>query len=403
MKKTLVAIAALAAFGAQAQSSVSITGYMDRAYTSVDNNNNERDLKSFASSAGTTAIFFKGTEDLGGGLTAGFSLETNFNDIGGATQANNAGTAQRLGFNNGEGFLSMGLKDVGTLRVGAPNSFTNTAIASVGSPALSSGVGSVYSSTFSVADGMGTGASDTTGIVTLSESAANKTHAGVRSIRMPNTLQLSSAVISGFSAHYSFAPKNHLDAGSTASATFLTKDATDNTSVKSYRNTVGMSEYALRYTMGPVDAMYTSIKYTVGNNIQPIGASVAATAIATGLTSTQNFLGATYTVTPQIKLHAGLGDFKSSTNTYKGSSTQFGATYTMGKFDFMAQQAKVDDSSSANTDRKLTGMGVNYNFSKNTRAYFRNETAKFATNQAAFTVSGGSEQKRMAIGLSTRF
>jgi predicted porin len=108
-------------------------------------------------------------------------------------------------------------------------------------------------------------------------------------------------------------------------------------------------------------------------------------------------------VTPQIKLHAGLGDFKSSTNTYKGSSTQFGATYTMGKFDFMAQQAKVDDSSSANTDRKLTGMGVNYNFSKNTRAYFRNETAKFATNQAAFTVSGGSEQKRMAIGLSTRF
>jgi len=56
MKKTLVALAALAATSAFAQSSVSITGYFDRGYIRTDNSNNAKDAKGIGSNAGTTAI-----------------------------------------------------------------------------------------------------------------------------------------------------------------------------------------------------------------------------------------------------------------------------------------------------------------------------------------------------------
>jgi predicted porin len=106
---------------------------------------------------------------------------------------------------------------------------------------------------------------------------------------------------------------------------------------------------------------------------------------------------------PSIKFHAGIGNFDSSDGTYQGTSKQFGATYTMGMLDFMAQQASVDDTSANNVDRKLTGLGANYNLSKNTRIYYRNENVKFANSIAAFTTDSGSQQKRAAIGLSMKF
>jgi len=403
MKKTLVALAAASAVSAFAQSAVSITGYFDRGYTSVSNINSEKNLKTMSSSAGTSALFFKGTEDLGAGSSVGFLLEADFADIGGATQGNNVGTAQRLGFINGENFLSFTKTGLGTFRFGTPNSYTNTNVTGVASPALSSGVGSAYSSTFSIADGMGTGKSDTTGIVVLSDSATSKTHKGIRSIRMPNTLQFSTDVMNGFSGHVSYAPKNDADAGDTTTATYNTSTTSANVAVKAYVNTVEMTEFALRYTNGPVDAMYTSIKYSAGTNFTPVGASISATGIASNLTSTQSMMAATYTLNPSIKLHAGIGNFDSSSGTYQGTSKQFGATYTMGMWDFMAQQVNVDDTSSNNVDRKLTGLGANYNLSKNTRLYYRNENVKFANSIAAFTTDSGSQQKRAAIGLSMKF
>ena len=78
MKKTLVALAALAATGAFAQSTVSIWGAVDASY-----NYASADLaagnqtKSFMgnSQLGSSKLGFSGLEDLGGGLKAKFWLE----------------------------------------------------------------------------------------------------------------------------------------------------------------------------------------------------------------------------------------------------------------------------------------------------------------------------------------
>ena len=90
MKKTLIALAALAAAGATlAQSSVTIYGRMDLGMSSVDTT-----VGTGGTTAGTGEVFslagaegtrtgsrlgFRGTEDLGGGLRAGFTYEIGIN------------------------------------------------------------------------------------------------------------------------------------------------------------------------------------------------------------------------------------------------------------------------------------------------------------------------------------
>ena len=408
MKKTLVAIAALAATGAFAQSSVVIDGYFDRAYTSVNNTNNNLDAKSVGSNAGTTTIGFKVREDLGGGMSVGGSVNTDWTDLGGAQQKDNIGTAQRDGFANSQSFLDVTSAKYGTVRFGSVNSFTLTNATAVTSPAYSTAIGSSYSSNFSIVNGLGTAKSDNTGIVNASADIKNSAGtaqtgvtAGQRSIRFANTLQYSSPVfLGGLSAHVAYAPQNDNDTGAATAATYNAAASNATTAVKAYGNTVGMKEYALRYTQGPLDAMFTSIKYSVGSNIVGAGASVSATAFAAGLTSTQNLLGATYQVMPALKLHAGYGTFSSSNDAYKGKSQQIGATYTTGAWDILGQMAKVDDQSTNDADRKLTGLGVNYNLSKTARVYVRYDSINYASNKAAFE---GSEQKRYALGVSKAF
>jgi predicted porin len=77
----------------------------------------------------------------------------------------------------------------------------------------------------------------------------------------------------------------------------------------------------------------------------------------------------------------------------------------MGNFDVMAQMATVDGKNAATAtvtgDRKMTGLGLNYNFTKTARAYVRYDNLKYADGAA--TVTLGSEVKRTAIGISKSF
>lgn len=79
MKKTLIALAAVAATGAaMAQSSVTIYGVVDVGFTSINNSGvGSTDNTGLTSSNMTTnRLGFRGTEDLGGGLKAKFEVET---------------------------------------------------------------------------------------------------------------------------------------------------------------------------------------------------------------------------------------------------------------------------------------------------------------------------------------
>ena len=78
MKKSLIALAVLAASGAaMAQSSVTLFGIVDTAFGYVDNANAAgASVYGLSTSGNTTSILgFRGVEDLGGGLKAGFWLE----------------------------------------------------------------------------------------------------------------------------------------------------------------------------------------------------------------------------------------------------------------------------------------------------------------------------------------
>ncbi len=91
MKKTLVAIAALSAISAFAQSSVTLGGTVDVRFA-IGNGDTSNSTALRNNGIASSQFRFVGVEDLGGGLKAGFHLEAGFNPddaTGSASQVNN--------------------------------------------------------------------------------------------------------------------------------------------------------------------------------------------------------------------------------------------------------------------------------------------------------------------------
>ena len=132
MKKSLIALAALATVGAaQAQSSVTVYGTYDLGYgvTKYENvggstaaGSQKQESRSMVGSPLTSnRIGFRGTEDLGGGLSANFNLEYGFaNNLvgdtvttGTSTSATAAVTAPHVQSANGGGDIQTRTSRVG--------------------------------------------------------------------------------------------------------------------------------------------------------------------------------------------------------------------------------------------------------------------------------------------------
>lgn len=96
MKKTALSIAALCVSAAAcAQSSVTVFGIVDTAFQRVDNSGGASVNRLVNGSMQASRIGFRGTEDLGAGLTAGFWLEGAFlsdDGRGGPSNSNNQGS-----------------------------------------------------------------------------------------------------------------------------------------------------------------------------------------------------------------------------------------------------------------------------------------------------------------------
>jgi predicted porin len=106
----LAALAALATTSAYAQSSVTVYG---RLNASVERQKGDGDsLWALQNSA--SRIGFKGSEDLGGGLTAGFQIEHGFNV--------DSGTQSQTAFWARQSEVNLGSKTLGTLRLGTMTS-----------------------------------------------------------------------------------------------------------------------------------------------------------------------------------------------------------------------------------------------------------------------------------------
>lgn len=96
MKKSLIALAVMAAAGAaSAQSSVTLFGIVDATVQRLDNSGGANVTRLTNSGYNSSRLGFRGTEDLGGGLSASFWLEATVNNddgSGGATNTNNQAT-----------------------------------------------------------------------------------------------------------------------------------------------------------------------------------------------------------------------------------------------------------------------------------------------------------------------
>ena len=109
MKKTLVALAALAVVGAaSAQSSVTLYGAVDAALSgsTVDGGANRTGM--INSGFGSSKLGFMGTEDLGGGLKANFKLEgglQNDNGAGKGANTNNQAAGAAAAVAGGQGLV----------------------------------------------------------------------------------------------------------------------------------------------------------------------------------------------------------------------------------------------------------------------------------------------------------
>jgi len=356
-------LAALATVGAaQAQSSVTVYGLYDLGYTALGFENlngntgaaNQREIKGInkeASANGASAsnrIGFRGTEDLGGGLRAGFNLEYGFS---GSSTANDSDQAL-LSNRPRESKVFIGSNTMGTVEVGYGTTGLHSTI--VGHRALggSNFVGDLayYDDSISGAD--------------------QRMH--LNAVRM-NGVSYKSPVINGFSAR--------VDYGSGS-------DKTDDLATNGKVSNTGLT---VNYAAGALSLAGSVHKYEV------------QTATNTKTKYNYTAISAAYKLTNDLTLDALYAKRDTENNAgvqqSKDDVQQVGVKYAMGKTTLTAMYGTGDGETTAGTaqkDRKGMQLGAQYAFSKRTTAYalYGEQTAKY--------VSSGTKEKVDGIALGLR-
>ena len=374
MKKSLIALAALATVGAaQAQSSVSISGLIDLG---VINRNHDQTLYSSTgvgpNGTATSNLTFSGSEDLGGGLRAGFSAQTDWV----------VGSNATADFLNSQNFVNLTSAQFGDIRMGNVNTAALSA-ATTAQP-FGTGIGGGYSGEFSRLSYIGvngsigaSGTASTTGNAQAEGeqyTATNGAISGTRVVRANNTIKYTTPTFNGFSASYA--------------KVFNNDNAAANAST-------GQQEIAVSYSGKGLNVVAASYEFKADVGAVPTGG------LASGTSVKHNLIGANYAV-PMVKgltVYAGYTTSKHSlANTADSKSTNFAVRYELTpKLAVLGNVIKVDDKLSGNKDRDLTGLGLDYSLSKRTLAYVRYEDAnndKTASNKSIV---------RTAVGLRHSF
>ncbi|QWD78100.1 porin [Polynucleobacter sp. MWH-Svant-W18] len=206
MKKSLLAVAALGAFAsaAQAQSSVTVYGILDVGYigsnTSAQNAGTNKVIKqttsAFSDSAESTSrLGFKGTEDLGGGLSAFFTIET-------AVSPNASTAISSSTTSNRQVFAGLKKSGIGDFAVGTQYTPIHNAVSAT-DPGMTNNVGGnvVYDRVFS----------------STASSSPNGNNSGY-TVRVANALTLNTEKMAGFQVH-GILIQNNANATQTATST----------------------------------------------------------------------------------------------------------------------------------------------------------------------------------------
>jgi predicted porin len=369
MQKKIIALAiAGLSSAAFAQSTVTISGMLDiGAYNNTKNTSaagvTTKSVKyGSASGSATTNVTFTATEDLGGGMKAGALMETD-PTAGSSNMFANGNFSG--GLFNSQNYLFLNTK-FGDFKAGL---FNNAGLTpNVTSQPFGTGMGGGYGGNFQRLGGGG--------ILNGGE--------GRRSIRTDNQIQYTTPSFSGFTASLGLHNGN-------ADANAINVAADD------------QQQIGLNYNNGPINVSFTndvvkgkgataaSAAACVNNTTGAVTAAAACGAgtttilgfqtVGNGVKVTNNMLGANYTWGP-ITGYYGYTSSKNTTSpaTIDSKSHNIAAKYMMGSWSFMANILKDNDSSAADADRKLTGLGVDYALSKRTAAYLRYEKWDNNTN-----------------------
>jgi len=409
MKKSLVALAALAATSAFAQSSVTISGLVDMGYQSRNSPGNYNNLQTaddkriVHNGSATTAILLQGTEDLGGGLTASFRYELNPDFINGAGLTGGAGvgsatssttsTVENTAWGNGANgynFIGVNSASMGGVKFGRLNSGTLSAW----------GTGSV----FGTALGSGYGSA---GVFTRFQSTSANYHQTAPT-RFNNAVEYQSPAINGITFRYLMSPKVDVNGVGGENGCQQTACTAGNTTAAGV-NRAGVTDISLAYSNGPLNAMYAAQKISVGAGdtnalVNPALQSTAST------DTTINTLAANYKIGNTTAYYANFSVKVGTTINDKGNMV--GVKHTIGQIDLMASQTRLNSSltgtTSSEADRKVTGIGADYNLSKRTAVYLRNEsrnmdTGSTVTTTGSATATVGAKTTTTAIGFRHTF
>jgi predicted porin len=402
MKKTLVAIAALAATGAFAQSSVAITGVFDAGYQAISHTDATKKWSGINNNGtNTSRLDFQGTEDLGGGLKASFWGELDINPVR-STTSNQAITNGANAFTGtpftGQQFVAIA-GGFGDLKIGQPNSPALDIGGGVMQP-FGTALGSGYSGTWGR---MGTQSGD---------SGINNYVGGStgRIVRHEKTAVYTTPVFNGLKAQVEFSAKN----GNSA-----TNTSNDN----------GYQSLSATYNNGPLNVAALTASTKAGAVAAAGTGANLNTAPASQLQANQDvkwtMLGGNYTM-GAVTGYVGFTTTKSSQVAAATSaatavigedskSSNIGVKYVMGNIDLLAnvttRTSKVADvaaySFNGTTPKSTnTALGANYNLSKTTFVYYRYENIKnvaTATGAAGSATALAQDQTTNAIGLVVKF
>jgi predicted porin len=195
MKKSLFAVAAVTAFAgaAQAQSSVTVYGIMDAGYvggnTRVASGTavGKQTVSQFNSSAESTSrLGFKGTEDLGGGMSAFFTIELGLAPADSTSGFKNSSTTQ-----NRQSFVGLKKNGLGDFAVGTQYTVVHNAVSATDAAGTNNILGDMI---YTSATGVAAGATNT---------ASSEGYGNGQSytIRTQNTLTVNTDSFAGFKGH----------------------------------------------------------------------------------------------------------------------------------------------------------------------------------------------------------
>ncbi len=353
MKKTLVALAAFAA--ASSYAGVTIDGLFDAGYQS-NSYQGVRVSGIEGNGAGTSQLNFRGTEDLGGGLTSSFHLQTNFSPVN--TVANSGAP---LAITSGSTLTSQGLPGTfgnAEIAVGLGGGFGKVQFGAVNNAGLE--YVAMVAPIFGTALGGGYGA-------TIGADSSFKV------VRWANSVRYDSPTYSGFQASYIYAAKQNNAMTSTTSTSY--------SATMGMNNVAGASEVSARYVAGPLKLLYVN----------------STTQQSTGVNDKQIDLGVSYNISDAFAVQAGSQNTQqnSASTPYTTTARTVGAVYTVGQNRFIANVTSLANTKNGMTNATETGLGYDYLLSKTTKVYFRadrltDSTAASYAGDVATSSTGGA-------------